>query len=169
MVKKVGLRLAWVYVSLFLSSFITGLFFGEAGSISINPQSLSWSTFFYNNVLVGLNFVWSGWLTFGIWPALLIIGNGFMIGNHLHVIFYTYGFSGIATGILPHAFFELCGLGAFAVCGFVPCYLVIYFFQRRKLVSFKLILTFLTNYLIFGVLFLFIASLIEGGVSFVKC
>ncbi len=152
-----------IYLISFIISCVVGIFAIKGDPTNFAPQNVGYLEIFLNNLNVGLLLLIGGIFTGGTLSLILIMVNGFIVGNVIHVAIAIGNIKSLFTGLLPHFFFEVFGLLSFAVLGSFTGYILIkliinqvHQIEYRRLITDGLLMT-----------FLLVGALIEDFVSFV--
>lgn len=155
-------------VMLFLIIFCLGVILGYTYNYKIDmlgqgKEEAFWNIF-RNNFLIGLSFVSLGTLTGGIYSALAIGINGYIVGQVCGYLIDKNMMNNIISGLLPHILFELIGLICFALISCIPIRVLFKWIKNDESLNYKYIIQIKYLFLT-GVLLLAIAAFIESKIS----
>lgn len=146
-----------------------GIYWGLSGACgidSLNPVEADAFLVFWNNFLVGVSMVFLGWTTGGIYGCIVLLVNGYLVGDLLQYLLAENRYSDIMSGLLPHVGIEVVGLICFAVVGFVPMRELIVWMKKGTLsMPVKYIFRNVGVLFLLGTMSLAVAAVIEGNVS----
>ena len=142
---------------------------GANAITTLSPIEAEAGSIFENNLLVGGSMFFLGAITGGVYGCIVLLVNGYLVGELVQYLFASNMHFNLVTGLLPHIGLEIAGLICFAVPGFIPvCELVCWMKNGSMSKPLKSIVRTVCVLFVLGTVSLLAASLIEGTISVVK-
>lgn len=161
----------FVFAGIALASFLLGVLWGAGGTTEIDalsPTEAEAASIFGNNLLVGVSIVFLGSVTGGVYGCVVLLVNGYLLGELLQYLFAEKMYQAMVTGLLPHLGLEVVGLIGFVMLSFLPVGELVCWMKNGRM-SMRLSALAKRAALLFGfgMVSLLLAAIVEGNVSMV--
>lgn len=158
-----------LYLLFFTIGCAAGVFIFKGKTKSFIPGNAEFLEVFLNNINVGLLLFIGGLFTGGTIAFFIIITNGFIVGNVIHIAIASGSLKTLFTGLIPHFLFELFGLLSFAVLGSFTGYIIIKFLSNKMYeVNYRILIMDGILIMTISVASLLLGAIVEDYISIVN-
>ncbi|MEY8353199.1 stage II sporulation protein M [Lachnospiraceae bacterium 54-53] len=166
--KKPPKQIVFILISFFLVIYFLGVLKGVLSGEPLNDLELGQNKYvsdiYLNNLKVSLSILLMGTITGGVYSIIVMFLNGFILGKLLQYLAINNMLYIVPAGLLPHAIIEIFSLCMFSAISMFPILMLYHFLKSSAKIPCNIII-FSLKILVFSIIALFAASLLECYVS----